>query len=152
MFTFPILPYLLLPLYIFLYVCPSTCLHVIKVCMAALTLPVGPSRALWAAPAVAWATEAKTGRGWGVRGLWKFLENFWELSATPGSLLVHSWGPGVIGWGMGEWAAAGPWSHAWPVKLTLLHPAHTSFCLQYLQFLCMRLGFGFLLLTSQWWM
>lgn len=43
--------------------------------------------------------------------------------------------------GVGEWAAAGPWSHAWPVKLTLLHPAHTSFCLQYLQFLCMRLGF-----------
>lgn len=123
---------------------------VLKVYMyvAVLTLPVGAGRPLWATPAAAGMTEAKTGPGWGVRGLWKFLEVSENCRAAPGSLLVHSWGPGVIESGTRggrEEGAAGPRSHAWPARLTLLHPAHTSFCLQYLQFLC----FGLFVLLTQ---
>lgn len=52
--------------------------------MAILTVPVGASRILWTTPAAAGVTEAKTGWGLGVRGLWKFL----RIAAA---LLVHSW-------------------------------------------------------------
>lgn len=125
------------------------CLHVIKV---VLTLPLGASRALWAAPAAAGVTEAETSQGWGVRGLWKFLGFSENCSATPGSLLVHSWVPLVKGWGLGEWGTAEQRSHAWTVKLALLLPAHTFYCLQYLfSFVYELIGFGYFLHTCHWW-
>lgn len=103
----------------------------------------GISRPLWATPAVAGVTEAKTSLGWGVRGLGKFLEVSENCCATPGSLLVHSWfipeAPGSKRAGQGGGGTAGPRSHVWPARPTLLHPAHTSPCLQYLQSLYMNL-------------
>ena len=61
----------------------------------------GPTELSEQAPAAARGTEAKTSSGRGVRGLWKFLEASENCCATPGSLLVHSWGPGVKENGIG---------------------------------------------------
>lgn len=93
MFAFPIHPYLYLPR-MNSQVPRCVCVYFWCICWQ-WPSPRGLSGPLWATPAVAGVTEAKTSLGWGVRGLGKFLEVSENCRATPGSLLVHSWGPRV---------------------------------------------------------
>lgn len=80
-----------------------------------LTLPLGPSKALWVSPAVAGVTAANIDQGRGVKGLWKFQENSENCSTTLGSLQVHFWGPGVKEGGVKGWVTAR--AHAQLVKM-----------------------------------